>query len=460
MSFPIFQEQDYGGMLGRSIGESFGGGLQSGLLNQFQQNQQQQQQQRELSSLQQAISQAGNDPQSQLQALLMAPISNETKKLAIQSLQNQQEMNQKRFQGQEEINKQNRLFQQQRELQEQRLTQEKNIEAEKSRLKNEEIELKKSKELRREKLYERYGVGKQNNQIQENIQIKPGVGTRISEKIETEPPKEQNLDLKTIPDEEIAAVALDDPMFAKILQKGKQIALSEQHKIDDNKNRDREYAYKVNQKTRDKADAIRDSLPAQQGALVGMEDAINSNEIGPFTLDHFANMLGIEGLRSAKSGQFLAASKTFFGKAVKEVGGARPNIYLEQQMASMLPGIGRDKWANLGGLEFQKFGVDVNEKWLDLYDKFSNEDIDKYGFVKENIDSRIAKEMKPFTEKRQQQLEDKIKEIDKLRKIETKPSKGFVRIENPNGMIVEIPAESSNDFLADPNNKDWKKVKI
>lgn len=124
MSFPIFQEQDYGGMLGRAIGESLGGGLQSGLVNQFQQQQQQQNQQREMSALQQAMSHGGQDPQSQLNAVLRAPISNETKKLAIQSIQNQQEMNQR---GQ---------FQQQKFQQRESETQQKNLQEEQKNLQN------------------------------------------------------------------------------------------------------------------------------------------------------------------------------------------------------------------------------------------------------------------------------------------------------------------------------------
>ena len=127
MSFPIFQEQDYGGMLGRAIGDSLGGGFHTGILNQYQQQQQQQQQQKEMSSLQQAISQAGNDPQSQLKALLTAPVSNETKKLAIQSFQNQQQMAQQGLQQQESKNKQERLFEQQEKLQKERLEQQEKL---------------------------------------------------------------------------------------------------------------------------------------------------------------------------------------------------------------------------------------------------------------------------------------------------------------------------------------------
>jgi len=98
----------FGSTLGQALGQGLGFGMQNRFLeqqqirqdqrqSQMQQQQQerqrqaqQQQQQQELSALQQAVSQAGNDPQSQLQALLLAPVSNETKKIYGDLLINQQ----------------------------------------------------------------------------------------------------------------------------------------------------------------------------------------------------------------------------------------------------------------------------------------------------------------------------------------------------------------------------------
>jgi len=76
---------DFGTSLGQAIGQGFQGGFNQG----YQQQQLQRQKQQEGSILQNALRQAQGNPQSALQMVLSAPISPETKKLAVESLQNQ-----------------------------------------------------------------------------------------------------------------------------------------------------------------------------------------------------------------------------------------------------------------------------------------------------------------------------------------------------------------------------------
>ncbi len=96
-------EQDFGSSLGQAIGQGFQGGFGMGLGQQMQRSQQidterrqqayqQQQMQREQSALSQALSQARNDPQKYMDTILRAPVSNETKGLAIKSFQNNQKI--------------------------------------------------------------------------------------------------------------------------------------------------------------------------------------------------------------------------------------------------------------------------------------------------------------------------------------------------------------------------------
>jgi hypothetical protein len=99
------QEQTIGSQLGAALQQGlqtgFNSAFQQSLLQKQQQKQQQmqhQEQQREVSALQQALSQAGQDPQSQLQALLLAPVSNETKKIFGQHLAESHQQNAKRQQ--------------------------------------------------------------------------------------------------------------------------------------------------------------------------------------------------------------------------------------------------------------------------------------------------------------------------------------------------------------------------
>lgn len=74
-------KQNLGDILGQSIGHGFGAGMQHRAASQYEQQQKQQQQQQEFSVLDAALRQGGTSPQSKLEAILKAPVSNETKKL-------------------------------------------------------------------------------------------------------------------------------------------------------------------------------------------------------------------------------------------------------------------------------------------------------------------------------------------------------------------------------------------
>lgn len=94
--FNLPQKYDFGSELGSALGKGLQRGLTAGFQNQFEQQQASQQQAKEANTLQNVLRQSsGMDPQSQLQAILSAPISNETKRLAVSSITAQQNALQK-----------------------------------------------------------------------------------------------------------------------------------------------------------------------------------------------------------------------------------------------------------------------------------------------------------------------------------------------------------------------------
>lgn len=179
---------------------------------------------------------------------------------------------------------------------------------------------------------------------------------------------------------------------------------------------------------------IRKNIPLQEQAILDIKEA--SPNVS--ALDYFADITGFEPLRSAEGAKLKTGIKDFFLSDLSRVG-ARPNQWIEQQLADALPKIGRSTEANLITAEGLQFKVDLAKKRVELIDKLSEEDRKKFGFVKGDIDSRAFKEMKKYTIDRQKELYDDIKKI----KSQNKGKKNTFRMTSQDGSVYEV---DSNDY--------------
>lgn len=189
-----------------------------------------------------------------------------------------------------------------------------------------------------------------------------------------------------------------------------------------------------------KADERAEALPQKELALESMMDAIKEGDLGFFSKDNLAELTGIEGLRTAKGAQFIASSKEYFLGSLKRAG-ARPNQWIEQQIQKMLPKVGRSKEANMTVAQMLKSEMAIERANSDILERLSNEDIQKYGYVRGDLGSRASKELKKFAENEQKGLEKRLRSIAG----EPKASKGTVLMRDPNGKLREIPAKQVND---------------
>jgi hypothetical protein len=152
----------------------------------------------------------------------------------------------------------------------------------------------------------------------------------------------------------------------------------------------------------------RKNIPLQEQAI---EDIKNTSpEVG--WQDYIADVTGYEPLRSAKGAKLKTALKDFFLSDLSRAG-ARPNQWIEQQLADALPKLGRSAEANLTVAEGMNFKVDLAKKRIEIIDKLAEEDKKKYGYVKGDIDSRAYKEMLPYVKYRQTELRNSIRKIQK-----------------------------------------------
>jgi hypothetical protein len=179
----------------------------------------------------------------------------------------------------------------------------------------------------------------------------------------------------------------------------------------------------------------RKNIPLQEQAIEDIQNAIP--EVGG--LDYIADVTGFEPLRSASGAKLKTALKDFFLSDLTRAG-SRPNQWIEQQLADALPKIGRSQEANLVVAAGMKFKVDLAKKRIDLIDELAQQDQEKHGYVKPDIDSRASKLLKPFVEQRKKDLVDNITEIKKKHKNLGKEIKAgkYIKMMSPQGEVYEI----------------------
>lgn len=241
---------------------------------------------------------------------------------------------------------------------------------------------------------------------------------------------EQQFDPSNLSDSDIAQASALDPNLGRILQQQKDSGMrqkSEQQKMGFEREKlERHEAADITKPIFLELNASRKNIPLQEQAIEDIQNA--ASEVSG--QDYIADVFGFEPMRTAKGAQLKTAIKDFFLSDLTRVG-ARPNQWIEQQLADALPKIGRSPEANLITAEGMKFKVDLAKKRIEILDDLAESDEKKYTFVKKDWDSRASKLMKPYVEQRKKELEENIKSIKDTYKANEKPSKGYVRMINP-----------------------------
>jgi|SRR5215469_13114447 len=186
------------------------------------------------------------------------------------------------------------------------------------------------------------------------------------------------------------------------------------------------HLYDVNQPVLKELSQMRKNIPIQEQAV---EDIMNASpDVG--WRDYLAERFGFEPLRSSEGVKLKTAIKDFFLSDLSRAG-ARPNMWVEQQLAGALPAIGRSAEANqitAAGLQFK---VDLAKKRQELIDDLS----DEYGYSQIDLDKTATKMMKSFVSERQKLLERQIREIKSKKEA---LSGRIIDVMGPDGQVYEV----------------------
>lgn len=162
-------------------------------------------------------------------------------------------------------------------------------------------------------------------------------------------------------------------------------------------------------KVLDKAEEIAQTLPVKTTALKLMVDSIANKNLSFFSPDNLAEITGIEAFRSPEGALFKTAAKEYFLGNISRAG-ARPNQWIEQQIADMMTKVGRSTEANLSVARALQNETDLDKERVRLTENLFNDlktrdkDIGDLGPL---VNNRLSK----FAEEKQNELFNDLRAI-------------------------------------------------
>lgn len=209
---------------------------------------------------------------------------------------------------------------------------------------------------------------------------------------------QQGFDFSQISDEDIAIASSLDPNLGRSLQHSKDVALREKREQENIKRTEfkdeRAYHTQFSKPAVERANTLRNALPKQEAALNYARQAIESGEVGAFTMNHLAEITGADSLKNAKGAQLTLSAKEQLLPSLARISAKAQNQYMEKRMSSMIPQIGSKDEANLTMQEMLEAEAEMDKAYLTEFDRLSEEDNRDYKFEKKDIEKRARDAVK------------------------------------------------------------------
>lgn len=154
----------------------------------------------------------------------------------------------------------------------------------------------------------------------------------------------------------------------------------------------------------------REGIQRQEGALRLARNAVENGDLEGFNKDFLADITGAEAFRSAEGALLKTAMKENLLGNLNRVSG-RPNMYIEQQISSMGPQIGRSRTANLGVIEVLEGDAKVARRRSEVIDRLADQYRKDLGYVPANIGRVADEEVRPYAQKIQDVTAYKIQKL-------------------------------------------------
>ena len=157
-------------------------------------------------------------------------------------------------------------------------------------------------------------------------------------------------------------------------------------------------------------DDQRQALRNKEFALTNLNTALSEGNTGGFSLDNISRIFNRPEILSQSGAQQLASVKELLVSNISRVG-ARPNQWIEQQIASALPNLGNSKIANQTLAEAIRGEVELGRARIELTDNLTQQDTNQFGYVKGDIAKRVDKALAPLSEKIESSISYRMREL-------------------------------------------------
>lgn len=238
-----------------------------------------------------------------------------------------------------------------------------------------------------------------------------------------------SIDLNNLSAEDRIKLSMINPNISRQLTEEQKL----KHKIS---SEEIKRGYEESKPTRERGRKIVEELPMKENALEVMKDAIQTGNLGTFSLDYLADLTGLEGLRSAEGAQFKTASKEFFLGNLGRIGAKGLNQMMEKVVMEMSPLIGRKPEANLAVAEILQAELDVSRKESELIHDLGQSYKEKHGHYPDDLSDRVYKELRPYAVSRQKEA---LENAHKIKEKYQTNNKNGVLMYDPSGNLRRVP---------------------
>lgn len=152
--------------------------------------------------------------------------------------------------------------------------------------------------------------------------------------------------------------------------------------------KDRKYHQQGSAEAEKSASAMRNSLRQKEASIRLTDEAIATGETGPLSLANISQRLGLPELMNPAGTQLNQAGKEFFFGTLSRLAAKNQNIWMDQKINSLMAQVG-DPQLN-AQMKTTILGAELkaNKAYLKEYDRLANEDMQNYGYVRKDIESR------------------------------------------------------------------------
>lgn len=235
--------------------------------------------------------------------------------------------------------------------------------------------------------------------------------------------------------DQILKLSFMDPQVARIAQsqnEAQERTARDEATIErQTKEKDRDFHTSYSRDAVKEVEGLRQSLPKLEMSLDFARNAIESNEVGAFSLANLGQRLGMPELQTAKGAQLVTAAKENLLGNMSRVSSRAQNKWFEQRLNSMMAQIGQSPEANLTAQEMLEAEVAIGKAYVSEFDRLSEEDMKNFGYERKDIAKRARNATKHLENHIFNRASYRMKEIEengqKLENLKEKVGKNVVK---------------------------------